>query len=101
MSDPLIAVAFNLYGMRFMRCVDGAAQHTGLLDLKEMARIATGVMILRKGNSPDWTKGMDTQMTNWTKTYITWMQSNPLGKAELASEKCVSLLPSSVMCILY
>src|SRR5262245_49083461 len=49
---------------------DGAAQHTGLLDLKTMARIATAVMILRKGNSPDWTKDMDTQLTNWTTSYL-------------------------------
>ena len=45
------------------------------------------VMILRKGNSPDWTNDMDTQLTNWTTTYLNWMQTNPLGIGELAAAK--------------
>jgi hypothetical protein len=82
----LAGFVFSIWSV-LMYSTDATAQHTGLLDLKEMARVATGVMILRKGNSPDWSKDLDTQMTNWSKTYITWMQTNPLGVAELASEK--------------
>jgi hypothetical protein len=66
---------------------DGTAQHTGILDLKAMARISVSVMILRKGNSPDWTTNLDTQMTNWTTSYLNWLQTNSLGIDELASAK--------------
>jgi hypothetical protein len=76
----------NLNYAQLARGPHSAAQHTGLLDLKAMARIATSVMILRKGNSPDWTKDMDTQLMNWTTTYINWMKTNALGTDELASE---------------
>lgn len=75
----------NLNFAQLTRGPGGAAQHTGLLDLKAMARISVSVMILRKGNSPDWTNALDTQMTNWVTSYLKWMQTNPLGVDELAS----------------
>jgi hypothetical protein len=75
----------NLNYAQLTRGPNGAAQHTGLLDLKAMARISVSVMILRKGNSPDWTSNLDTQMMNWTTSYLNWMLTNPLGIEELAS----------------
>ncbi|KAI0032445.1 chondroitin AC/alginate lyase [Vararia minispora EC-137] len=56
--------------------------HTGVLDLKCMAKIATGILALRQANSPDWTGEIDAQMTNWTADYINWLQTSPIALGE-------------------
>lgn len=55
-----------------------------------MAMIASGVMILRKGNSSDWPSSLDTQMNNWTTQYITWMNTSPIAYLEATAPKYVS-----------
>lgn len=52
-----------------------------------MAKIATGIMILREGKSTAWTSDLDTQMTNWTNSYIQWVENAPLALAEKATVK--------------
>jgi len=56
--------------------------HTGLLDFKQMAKITSGILILRNGSSPDWTEELNTQMNNWTTNYINWMTSSPIAYGE-------------------
>ncbi|KAF7972128.1 hypothetical protein HWV62_18852 [Athelia sp. TMB] len=59
--------------------------HTGVLDLKGMAIISSAILILREGNSTDWTSTLDGQMNTWLTQYITWLQTNPLALAEGAA----------------
>jgi len=59
--------------------------HTGVLDLKGMAKITSGILILRLANSSDWTSELDTQMTNWTTQYINWLQTNTIALQEKAA----------------
>ncbi|KAJ7734765.1 chondroitin AC/alginate lyase [Mycena maculata] len=59
--------------------------HTGVLDLKGMVKIVSGIMSLRKSNSTDWTANMDAAMISWTQRYITWLETNKLGIEECAS----------------
>ncbi|PIL29173.1 hypothetical protein GSI_09222 [Ganoderma sinense ZZ0214-1] len=59
--------------------------HTGLLDLKCMAKIVSGVLILRGGKAREWTSEVDTGFTNWTKEYIPWLTSAPIALAEKAA----------------
>lgn len=59
--------------------------HTGVLDLKGMTKITSGILILRMANNSDWTSELDTQMTNWTTQYITWLQTNTLALQEAAA----------------
>jgi len=59
--------------------------HTGVLDLKGMAKIASGILILRKGNSSDWTTTLDSQMIEWTRSYITWLTTARIALEEAAA----------------
>jgi len=56
--------------------------HTGLLDFKQMAKISSAILILRNGNSSDWTDALNSQMMNWTTSYIGWMTSSPIAYQE-------------------
>jgi len=56
--------------------------HTGLLDFKQMAKITSAILILRKGSSPDWTDQLNSQMVNWTTSYIGWVTSSPIAYGE-------------------
>ncbi|KAJ7630239.1 chondroitin AC/alginate lyase [Roridomyces roridus] len=60
-------------------------QHTGVLDLKGMAKIASGILILRKRNCTDWTDELDSGFVAWSKEYITWLETNKPGIDECAS----------------
>ncbi|KAJ7720916.1 chondroitin AC/alginate lyase [Mycena metata] len=59
--------------------------HTGVLDLKGMVKIVSGILILRKRNCTDWTTEIDTQLNAWTTKYIAWLETNKLGIDECAS----------------
>ncbi|EMD36929.1 hypothetical protein CERSUDRAFT_114842 [Gelatoporia subvermispora B] len=56
--------------------------HEGVLDLKCMAKIASGILILREGNATQWTADLDTQMKNWTTQYIGWLENANLAIQE-------------------
>ncbi|KAJ7241668.1 chondroitin AC/alginate lyase [Mycena haematopus] len=59
--------------------------HTGVLDLKGMVKVVSGILILRQRNCTDWTEALDTQMIAWTNQYLTWLETNKLGVDECAS----------------
>lgn len=52
-----------------------------------MAKIATGVLILRTGKAPEWTSDIDTQFVAWVKKYITWLTSAGIALKEKAAVK--------------
>lgn len=56
-------------------------------DLKAMAKIASGVLVLRDGNAPEWTEDNDKQFVAWINNYIGWLHSSPLALKEKASTK--------------
>lgn len=56
-------------------------------DLKCMTKIVSAILILREGNSPDWTSTLDTQMTNWTNRYINWLTTADLALQEASAAK--------------
>ncbi|EIN14695.1 chondroitin AC/alginate lyase [Punctularia strigosozonata HHB-11173 SS5] len=47
--------------------------HTGVLDLKCMSKLVSGILILREGNAAEWTSDLDSSLVSWTKEYITWL----------------------------
>ncbi|KAJ6566781.1 alginate lyase-domain-containing protein [Mycena capillaripes] len=49
--------------------------YTGILDLRGFAKIASGILILRKTNNTDWTATLDSQMIDWCNRYIDWLQT--------------------------
>jgi len=56
-------------------------------DFKQMAKIASGILLLRNGKSSDWTDELDTQMNNWITNYISWVTSSPIAYGEWTALK--------------
>jgi len=84
--DPNTSMNPNLDYAQMNRGPNGqVGTHTGVLDLKGMTKITSGILILRMGNSSAWTSDLDTQMKNWTTQYISWLQTNTLALQEAAA----------------
>lgn len=60
-------------------------------DLRQMTMVTSTILILREGNSPDWTNDLDTQMNNWTTNYINWLTTSPIATGEQSADKYVFL----------
>ncbi|OCH88737.1 chondroitin AC/alginate lyase [Obba rivulosa] len=74
--EPKTAMNPNLNYAQMARGPDGqTGSHEGVLDLKCMAKIVSGILILWEGNAPQWTMELDTQMKNWTTQYIGWLEN--------------------------
>lgn len=54
-----------------------------------MAKIVSGIIILRKGQCPDWTTELDNQMNAWTRDYIGWLEYTPIALEEGEAPKFV------------
>lgn len=52
-----------------------------------MTKLTSAILILRNGKSPDWTDELNTQMLNWTTSYIGWMTSSPIAYGEWTADK--------------
>lgn len=47
-----------------------------------MAKVASAILILRKGKSTQWTGDLDNQFIAWSNEYIKWLET-----AEIAIEE--------------
>ena len=56
-----------------------------------MAKIASALLLLRKGGSTAWTSDLDNKMIAWSREYITWLENSELATDERDSEKLVPL----------
>lgn len=52
-----------------------------------MTKIVSGIIILRKGKSSDWTAELDGQMNAWARDYMVWLETAPLALREGATTK--------------
>ncbi|KAI0265334.1 chondroitin AC/alginate lyase [Gloeopeniophorella convolvens] len=59
--------------------------HTGVLDLKCMAKVATAVLVLREGKAPEWNSTVDSGLVSWTNQYIQWLTTSPIALGEAAA----------------
>ncbi|KAI0048690.1 chondroitin AC/alginate lyase [Auriscalpium vulgare] len=59
--------------------------HTGVLDLKGMAKLTSGILILRQGKAPAWTSDIDTGLVAWANTYIQWLTTSDIALGEANS----------------
>ncbi|CAE6450933.1 unnamed protein product [Rhizoctonia solani] len=60
-------------------------QHTGVLDLKCMSKLVSGVLMLRNGSASAWTSDLDSGLRTWVTGYIGWLTTNDLALQEKAS----------------
>lgn len=58
-----------------------------------MAKIASGILVLRQGQATSWTSDIDTSFQTWLKEYIVWMTTNTLAIQEKEATKCVLDMP--------
>lgn len=56
--------------------------HTGVLDLKCMVKVVSGILILRKSNSTAWTTDLDNSMNSWVKEYVSWLETKDIAIEE-------------------
>lgn len=52
-----------------------------------MAKVVTGIMVLRARKAPEWTADLDNKMIGWTKEYVTWLQTASIAIEEAQSTK--------------
>ncbi|KAI0363966.1 chondroitin AC/alginate lyase [Pilatotrama ljubarskyi] len=85
--DPDTAMNPNLNYAQMKRGPDGqVGEHTGVLDLKCMSKLVSGVLVLREGKAAEWTSDLDAQLTNWTTSYINWLTTAKIALEEEAAE---------------
>ncbi|KAI1797767.1 chondroitin AC/alginate lyase [Ganoderma leucocontextum] len=58
---------------------------TGILDLRVIVKIINAIALLKAAGSPDWTSAREQAMTNWMRSYASWLESSAIGK-ETASK---------------
>ncbi|KAH8824495.1 chondroitin AC/alginate lyase [Flagelloscypha sp. PMI_526] len=81
--DPKTAMNPNLNYAQMARGPNGQkGGRTGVLDMRGVCKMLSGILILRKGNSTAWTSEIDTQMRNWTTSYIGWLTTADLAMQE-------------------
>lgn len=52
-----------------------------------MSKVASAVLLLRKGKSTAWTADIDNQFIEWSRKYITWLENAELAIKEKESKK--------------
>lgn len=57
-----------------------------------MVKLTSGVMVLRGGKAPEWTSDIDSQLVNWVKEYIPWLQTATIAQEEKNATKYVSIM---------
>lgn len=57
-------------------------RHTGVLDLKGMIKIASGVLLLREGNAEGWNATIDGRFQDWVANYTNWIRNSPIAQDE-------------------
>ncbi|PIL32076.1 hypothetical protein GSI_06780 [Ganoderma sinense ZZ0214-1] len=58
---------------------------TGVLDLRGIVKITNAIALLKAARSLDWTSARDKAMTDWMRSYVSWLESSAIGK-ETASK---------------
>lgn len=67
--------------------LDRAADVFVSRDLKAMAKVASGVLILRLGKAPEWTSDIDSAFVEWNKQYTQWLTTAQIALEEKAATK--------------
>ncbi|KAI0361753.1 chondroitin AC/alginate lyase [Trametes cingulata] len=53
---------------------------TGILDLRGLVKVVNAIQLMKAAASPDWTPARDKAMTDWMKSYVSWLENSALGK---------------------
>ena len=53
---------------------------TGILDLRGLVKVVNGINVLKAAGSSDWTAARERAMTDWMRSYVSWLENSALGK---------------------
>lgn len=60
---------------------------TGVLDLRGVVKVTNAIALLKAAGSPDWTSARDKTMTDWMRSYASWLESSAIGKETASKAK--------------
>ncbi|CAE6458960.1 unnamed protein product [Rhizoctonia solani] len=81
--DPSTSMNPNLNFAQLLRGPgEQKGSHTGILDLKCMSKLTSGVLLLREGQAPEWNKTMDDGLNAWVKQYLVWLTTSEIALGE-------------------
>lgn len=58
----------------------------GVLDMKNIAKVATGILLFRETKYPGWTVEDDRKMVTWSNAFIKWLEEHEFGQTEGSTE---------------
>ena len=53
---------------------------TGILDMRGLVKVVNGINVLKAAGSSDWTAARERAMTDWMRSYVSWLENSALGK---------------------
>lgn len=77
---------------------DQMGAHTGVLDLACMAKIVSGVQVMRSIKPAEWQQETETGMMQWASEQLDWLYTSKQGLAELSSIKWAILFAYDITC---
>ncbi|RXK35016.1 hypothetical protein M231_07719 [Tremella mesenterica] len=102
--DPDTYMNPNLDYAQVVRGRDNLNQtgkHTGVLDLKGMAKLVSGVLILREMGAEEYGKVVDDGLMDWAAKQADWLENSDLGIMEKLSPNNHGTFYYNQLCSLY
>jgi hypothetical protein len=65
----------------------GLGKHTGVLDLKGITKVVSGIEIMRAAGAVEWSQGTEEGMVAWGTKMLNWMTTDELALQEKAMPK--------------
>ena len=62
-------------------------KHTGVLDMKVIAKVVSGVELLRATGASEWSAETDSGLNNWAQNMTNWLETNELAIEEKSMAK--------------
>ena len=62
-------------------------KHTGVLDMKGMAKVVSGVMLLRELNATEYAQEVDDGLVSWAGDMVDWLETSEQGLGERNATK--------------
>ncbi|WVQ81559.1 hypothetical protein IAT38_003683 [Cryptococcus sp. DSM 104549] len=64
----------------------GIGRHTGVLDMTVIAKVVSGVQVMRKLKPAEWLQETDDGFVEWVTEQIVWLETSPIALEEKASK---------------
>ena len=62
-------------------------KHTGVLDMKVIAKVVSGVELVKATGASEWSAETDSGFNSWATEMVTWLETNELAIAEKHTNK--------------